>query len=198
MSEFAAFFKIGLSHILDVGAYDHVLFIVALCLQHTWQSWKPVAAMVTGFTLGHSVTLALATLHIVSIPSSLVESLIPITIVLASSQAIAVSGSAQQSKNSFYIPFARFFLATLFGLVHGLGFSGYLLALLGDHTSIVIPLLAFNLGVELAQLVVVVLSLSLWGFFMLIWRVKRRSIVLVVGGVIIGMAISMLQKSWPF
>lgn len=198
MSEFSAFFRIGIGHILDPTAYDHLLFIVALCLRHTWQSWKPVAAMVTGFTLGHSLTLALATLRILAIPSSLVEFLIPVTIAFTAALAVATSSERNlQSRNSFFIPIPQFILAMVFGLIHGVGFSEYLKALLGSQSSIIIPLVAFNIGVEVAQLGIVAAMLLLWGFMLAILRVKRRTLILVAGGIVLGIAITLIHKTWP-
>ncbi|MEL7006676.1 MAG: HupE/UreJ family protein, partial [Bacteroidota bacterium] len=146
MSEFSLYYSLGLDHILDVNGYDHILFVIALSSLYQLKQWRPVLVMVTSFTLGHSVTLALATLKLITIDSALVEFLIPVTILITSiSNLIAKGGKDKAGINAIY--------AGVFGLIHGMGFSNYLRGLLGEEESILLPLFAFNIGLEVGQII---------------------------------------------
>ena len=155
MSEFSAFLQLGFGHISDLQAYDHLLFIITLCAVYQWKEWKKLLVLVTAFTIGHSVTLALSALDLVRLPSNLVETLIPITILLTAFHNIwkkQPTGSTFSTSVS-----ANYFIALFFGLIHGLGFANYFRSLFGEMGSITQPLLAFNIGLELGQLMIVVL-----------------------------------------
>ncbi|NLR90627.1 MULTISPECIES: HupE/UreJ family protein [Flammeovirga] len=160
MSEFWLYLQLGLEHITDVKGYDHILFILALVATFSTRDLKKVIWLVTAFTLGHSITLALSTLDIVNIDADLIETLIPVTIII-----VCISNlfnSVDHKNRPHYldkrIPFRRYYIeASVFGLIHGLGFSNYLKSLLGSGENIVEPLLAFNLGLELGQIVIVLI-----------------------------------------
>jgi hypothetical protein len=137
------YFPIGFDHIVSLAGFDHLLFIVVLCASYAWREWRQVLVLLTGFTLGHSLTLALTALHLVVFPQQWVELLIPVTILATSLTNVALPKPAKIGR--------PFVLATLFGLVHGCGFAGYFAMMLGDEQSIVVPLLAFNLGLEAGQ-----------------------------------------------
>lgn len=158
MSSFAIYFQLGLEHILDFNGYDHILFIIALCAVFYWRHWKRVLILVTAFTLGHSITLALATLNIISFPSEIIELLIPVTIFIT-----ALSNIIRKKSHFSWL---NYFYAAFFGLIHGLGFSNFLQNLLGREASIADKLFAFNLGLEIGQLVIVAI------FFLLSWLVN--------------------------
>lgn len=146
MSLFETYLKLGFQHIIDLNAYDHIVFVLVLCAGYSLNQFKKVLILVTAFTLGHSITLALSTLKIISIPSEIIEFLIPATIlVTAVSNVLPLKSS---NKRFIYV------LTLFFGLIHGLGFSNYLKALLGRESNIFTPLLAFNVGLELGQLVI--------------------------------------------
>ncbi len=149
---FSTYLQLGFDHILDLKAYDHILFVLTLCAIYAASQWKNVLILVTAFTIGHTVTLALSTLGIVSINGELVEFLIPLTIILTAIYNFFKVRAENQKIVMHYL------LAAFFGLIHGLGFSNYLKALLGGEDSIVTPLLAFNLGVEGGQIVIVMLT----------------------------------------
>ncbi len=165
MSIFELYFTLGWQHISDINAYDHILFIVALCACFQLKDWKQVAGLVTAFTIGHSITLALSTLNYVLIPSDLIEFLIPITIfITAIANLIGDWMAHRRMQNHDHVtvgaPLKRQYgFALFFGLIHGLGFSNYLKSLLGAENSIVQPLLAFNLGLEVGQLLIVLILL---------------------------------------
>jgi hypothetical protein len=195
MSEFQAYLQLGFEHITDSQGYDHILFIMALCTVYTLVDWKKVIILVTAFTLGHSVTLALATLGFVSMNPDLIELLIPITIVITA----AINFSYKEKKSSFRQPSSgvngRYLLALLFGLIHGLGFSNYLRALLGKEADIVTPLLGFNIGLELGQLIIVFIVLTIAFVLIELLRVTRLSWVHILSGIIAGMALSLIIQN---
>ena len=148
MNELLSFAQLGVRHILDVEALDHVLFLVALAAIYRFRDLRDVLWVVTAFTVGHSITLGLAVTGALEIPSSLVEFLIPVTIVITGAENVLVSDRTRAPWGGRYRPI----FAGVFGLVHGAGFAAYLKALFVEHVAI--PLLGFNLGIEAGQLVV--------------------------------------------
>ena len=190
MSEFSLYFGLGRDHILDyVNGYDHILFVLALCAIYLVRDWKKILILVTAFTIGHSITLALATLNIISVNSDFIEFLIPLTIFITSfSNLFRKEGSINNSKVQINYVFALFF-----GLIHGLGFSNFLRSLLGKESQIVSPLLAFNLGLELGQIIVVTLFLAISYLFVDLMKISRRDLKLVLSSAIAGIALVLLK-----
>ena len=197
MSVFTTYLQLGFLHICSWQATDHLTFLLALCAPYVLADWRRVVVLVTGFTVGHSITLALATLGIVGVNAPVVEVLIPITIILTALVDLKRVGPvlARQPIRSVSVIWAMpNALAVVFGLIHGLGFSNYLRMLLGTQSRPVVELLAFNLGVELGQLVIVSLIL-LSGFVMLRGvGVARRDWVLVTSGAALGIAMLLLLQ----
>ncbi|MBS1488122.1 MAG: HupE/UreJ family protein [Bacteroidetes bacterium] len=190
MGEFSIYFVLGREHILDyANGYDHILFVVVLCALYTWSDWKRVLVLVTAFTIGHSITLALATLGVISVNSNLIEFLIPLTIfVTALSNIFKKENLASQPKIQINYLFALFF-----GLIHGMGFSNYLRALLGKSSSILSPLLAFNLGLEFGQIIVVTLFLTI-SYILVKWlKVSQRDWKMVISSAIAGIALILMK-----
>ena len=148
MSELLSFAQLGVRHILDVEALDHVLFVVALAAIYRFRDLRDVLWVVTAFTVGHSITLALAVTGALELSAPLVEFLIPVTIVITGVENLLVSDRTRAPWGGRYRPM----FAGVFGLVHGAGFAAYLKALFVEHVTI--PLLGFNLGIEAGQLVV--------------------------------------------
>ncbi len=149
------YLELGLQHITDLQGYDHILFIICLCAVYSFTNWKKILILITAFTLGHSITLALATLKLVSVSADVVEFIIPLTIFIT-----AISNFFQRSnKFSVSLHITKYIIALVFGLIHGLGFSNYLRMLLGNQENILNPLFAFNIGVELGQMAIVVVIL---------------------------------------
>ncbi len=183
-SEFIVYLRLGFDHIADLGAYDHILFIVALSAGYGVADWKQLLVLVTAFTVGHSVTLALATLRLISISSALVEILIPLTIlVTACYNAVEARGSRDVSGPGRRTHQMKYALALGFGLLHGLGFSTFLRAVLGEEESIALPLFSFNVGLEVGQIgILSVVLLSTFGVIQWV-RVKRTSWVFMLSGV---------------
>lgn len=166
MQDFNLYFELGWQHILDWQGYDHILFVMVLCGTYSLSEWKKVLILVTAFTLGHSVTLALSALDVLTVDAGLIEFLIPVTILITAASNIFQKRRAKKESTFKYL------LALFFGLIHGMGFSNYLKALLGKSTNIVAELFAFNVGLEFGQILIVLATLTL--SFFLIWVVKVR------------------------
>ncbi|SEW54801.1 HupE/UreJ family protein [Chitinophaga arvensicola] len=162
------YFELGWQHIINWDAYDHILFVIALSAIYLLRDWKKVLVLVTAFTVGHSITLALSVLHIIRIPAALIEFLIPVTICVTALSNIIRKDEAPQNLQLNY------FYALFFGLIHGLGFSNYLKSLLGSQANIVKPLLGFNLGLEFGQIIIVMCILLISTWIVQFGRVKRR------------------------
>ncbi|MBL0741596.1 HupE/UreJ family protein [Chryseolinea lacunae] len=190
MTEFQVYFMLGKDHILDyANGYDHILFIVALCALYITRDWKQILILVTAFTVGHSITLGLSTLHIVNVKADLIEFLIPLTIFITAVSNLFknennLSGGAMQM---------NYFYALFFGLVHGLGFSNYLRSILGKHENIFTPLLAFNLGLEFGQIIIVVLFMSVCFILVDLFNVNRRDWKMVISSAVAGIALILMK-----
>ncbi|MDQ3395573.1 MAG: HupE/UreJ family protein [Bacteroidota bacterium] len=165
---FGIYFQLGLEHILDKDGYDHILFIIVLCVSFSLQDWKQVLLLITAFTIGHSLTLALSTFEIVRIKSEVIEFLIPVTILITA--VINVSKFNNNKAQSYWLGYVS---ALFFGLIHGLGFSNYLKAILGRGSSILKQLVAFNLGIEAGQIIVVLVFLCLSYLFIIKLKVNK-------------------------
>jgi hypothetical protein len=148
MSELATYIQLGFRHIVDVEAMDHILFLVALAAIYRARDVRNVLWVITAFTVGHSITLALAVTGALRLPSSLIEFLIPITIVATGIENLVVSARQRSARQGWYRPA----FAGVFGLVHGAGFANYLSSLF--VTSVALPLFGFNVGIEIGQIVV--------------------------------------------
>lgn len=192
MSEFWVYFQIGLHHVLDIQAYDHVLFLMALVLPFTFKDWKKIILSVTLFTLGHTTALIFSVYQIVIVRASYVEFLIPITILLT---AIYNLGNLGKSHKKGKINWT-FLITLFFGVIHGLGFSNYFNSLLGGSSSSkLVPLLEFALGIEAAQLAVVVTVLILAYSIQTLFKYTRRDWILVGSAFIIGLVLPMIIES---
>ena len=197
MTSFEAYLRLGFAHITDLAGYDHILFVIALCAVYGLRDWRRVLVLVTAFTVGHSITLALATLRLFTYRTDVIEWLIPITILVTAVTNLAASGKSDAAVPGRY-PYARYGLALLFGLIHGLGFSNFLRSMLGREASILQPLLAFNLGLELGQLLIVAAILAVAFACTRLLGVARRDWNLVVSGAVAGVALTLIQSTWIF
>ncbi len=148
MSELLAFVQLGFGHITDLGALDHTLFLLALAAIYRGREWRASVWVVSAFTVGHSITLALAVTGAVTLPTPLIEFLIPVTIVATAVENLLVRDRVRVPVGGRYRPV----FAGVFGLVHGAGFANYLRELFTG--SIALPLFGFNLGIELGQLTI--------------------------------------------
>ena len=192
MEDFGFYLREGFYHITDWKGYDHILFIMALCLPYIAKDWKKVLVLVTAFTVGHSVTLALSVFDAILISSKWIEFLIPVTILLTS------LGNLLQKKETANQPKLRYIAALLFGCIHGLGFSNYLKSMLGKSESIVTQLLAFNAGLEFGQLLIVVVVMLLAFLCIQVFNILRREWTLFVTGGIAALSIVMALERLPF
>jgi len=194
MHPFEFYLKLGFEHISNLAGYDHILFLVALCAIYKIHQWKNILVLVTAFTIGHSVTLALVSLDIFTIPSSIIKFLIPTTIFITALHNVIGVKLKEQSKKM-----GRNYIMTLFfGFIHGMDFSNYFKALLMDDSSILVPLLGFNLGIELGQLLVVFFIVGIAFLFLNIIGAKHRDWNVFISGAAAGMSLlSMLEnKFW--
>jgi hypothetical protein len=192
MSEFHLYFGLGKDHILDyVNGYDHIVFVVALCALYLTREWKQILILVTAFTVGHSITLALSTLRIISVKVELIEFLIPLTIFIT-----AVSNLFKNENNlTGKTVQINYFFAGFFGLIHGLGFSSYLRTILGKSENIVTPLLAFNLGLELGQLIIVAIFMAAAFILVDLFGMNRRDWKMVISSAVAGIALVLMREN---
>ncbi|GJM33415.1 MAG: hypothetical protein DHS20C18_24160 [Saprospiraceae bacterium] len=187
-SAFHVYLDLGFEHILDPSAYDHILFVVALCAIYQLIQWRRVAILVTAFTLGHSVTLALAAFNVVTLPANWIEFLVPVTIFLTALYNVIYFRQESSQKVQ-----ANYILALIFGLIHGMAFSNFFRSSLfpGQENELITQLLAFNIGVELGQLIIVaaILFTSFLAFNVL--KIRQRDWNLFISGMAAGPALIM-------
>jgi hypothetical protein len=189
MNSFQLYFKLGLQHILDIQGLDHILFVLALCAVYVARDWRKILILVTAFTIGHSLTLALATFNVIQIRSDVIEFLIPVTIALT-----ALATLFKPKPNTGKGIQLNYIFAVFFGLIHGLGFSNYLKELLGKETSIWQPLLAFNIGLEVGQIIIVAAFLLATSLINLA-GVNRKEWTLVVSAFVLGIACMLMLET---
>jgi hypothetical protein len=187
MNDLGIFLHLGFKHIISWGAWDHILFVLVLTLRYHYSDWKKLLVLITAFTIGHSITLALSTLHWINFPSASIELLIPITILLTGISNFWVKSFDFKSKYPLI-----YFLALFFGLIHGLGFSNYLKSVLGMEQSILAPLFTFNAGLELGQLLIVGLILIISFIFVSLIKVKRVHYLQIGSAIAIAFSLNMV------
>ena len=191
MNDVAFYFETGWHHIISWSALDHILFIIALSAIYLAQNWKQVLVLVTAFTIGHSLTLALSVYDIIRINEKWVEFLIPCTIV--------ATGVFNFMVKDFKIRSLRinYFSALFFGLIHGMGFANTIRFMLAKDQHIALPLVSFNIGLEAGQIVVVTFILSI--SFLLINKLKlnRKWWVWALSGIAMLIALNMMVGRWP-
>lgn len=192
-SVFQTYLQLGFSHISDLEGYDHILFIIALCAIYRLREWKNVALLATAFTIGHSITLALAVLGILPVNTAWIEFLIPVTIALTAIYNVVAHRKAESNQIWDRTMKANYGFAALFGLIHGMGFSNFLRSSLmpGQEDQLVAQLLAFNIGVELGQLAIVAVVLILSAVALQLVRVQQREWNLFISGSAFGLALVM-------
>jgi hydrogenase/urease accessory protein HupE len=192
MQDFWLYFELGREHIADLKGYDHILFVTALCLRYEIQDWKKILILVTAFTIGHSITLALSVLNFINVSTKWIEFLIPVTIVITALVNVFQKNTQQKGRVSVI-----YFLALFFGLIHGLGFSNYLKSLLGKETNIISQLLAFNIGLEVGQLLIVAAVLLVSVICIRLLKIQQKDYLLFASGAIFGIALLMTFERFP-
>lgn len=192
MSEFWIYFNTGLRHVLDINAYDHVLFLIALTIPYAFKDWQRVLLLVTLFTVGHTMALLLSVYGFVQIKVNLVEFLIPITILITAVFHLFTAGKNSKKESISFIAVVTLF----FGIIHGLGFSNYFNTILpGNASAKLLPLLEFALGIEAAQVIVVLIVLILSYIVQTVFRFSKRDWTLVMSAFVIGVVIPMVIES---
>lgn len=197
MSDFWIYFNIGLKHVLDINAYDHVLFLLALTVPYDAKAWKRILILVSLFTLGHTFSLFLAVFGIVKINPTFIEFLIPITILITAIFNIYSTGKSAKKDNMTFIGFVTLF----FGIIHGLGFSNYFNSILsGSATDKLLPMFEFALGIEAAQIIIVIATLILAFIFQTLFKFSKRDWIVSVSAFIIGVVTPMILRSeiWQY
>jgi hypothetical protein len=169
MDELFLYLRLGFKHIIDLGGIDHILFVLALTLRYIWSDWKKILILVTAFTIGHSLTLGLSTLSLIDIPVNWIEFLIPLTILITAISNFWVQDFEFKQRYS-----AHYGMALFFGLIHGVGFSNYLKSLLGKEDSLLGPLFSFNIGLEIGQILIVMVILALSYGILGILKIPRK------------------------
>ena len=193
MNDFKLYLEIGFQHIANLRGIDHILFVLALTIRFQFDDWRKVFILVTAFTIGHSITLALSVFNLVNYSAKWIEFLIPLTILITAFSNLFIKKFVFKSKFPLI-----YFLALFFGLVHGLGFSNYLKSLLGKDQSIISQLLAFNIGLELGQLMIVFFILLISFIFVTIIKINRREFLLFISAAIFALALNMALERIPF
>ncbi len=192
LTTFGLYLSLGFDHISDLAGYDHILFLTALCAVYSLKDWKKVLILVTAFTAGHTLSLALATINLVPVPGELIEFLIPVTIFITGLWNVIHSGDRTAASHR-----VKYLTAIFFGLIHGLGFSNYLRSLLGMEEGILAALFSFNVGLEIGQLMIVVIVLLISFFLVDILGMKRRDWNLLLSGAAMGVSLILCIERWP-
>jgi hypothetical protein len=192
MQDFLFYLKLGWAHIISLDALDHQLFVLALIAIYTFKEWKKLLILVTAFTIGHSITLALSILDIVRLPSDWIEFLIPLTIVLTALGNILTKNKKQKQDKTHY------YLALFFGLIHGLGFANTARVMIAKSQSIAVPLLGFNIGLELGQIVIVFAILILLFILLNLFKVNKKDWILFVSSGVFALSLKMTLERIPF
>ncbi|MDO6676565.1 HupE/UreJ family protein [Tenacibaculum sp. 1_MG-2023] len=187
MNDFIFYFKMGLFHVLDFKAYDHILFLIVLAVVYQFKQWTKVLWLITLFTIGHSITLALSAYGILNVRADLIEFLIPLTIFITGLMNVLTAKKASVGKEN-----QNLFFALFFGLIHGLGFSNYFKIMIGKTSDKFLPLLEFALGVEVAQIIIVLGILLIGALVQSIFSVNRRDWILIMSSIVIGFALQMM------
>lgn len=194
MSDFWFYIKLGFEHVLDLGAYDHILFLAALAIPYTFKSWKKVVILATIFTVTHCISLALSAYSLVRVDIALIEFLIPVTIALTALFNIYRIVKEEHTTGVYFTGLATAF----FGLVHGFGFSNYFNMLMAEEESKLAPLLGFATGIELSQVAIILAVLLVAYVIQEAIGLKKRHFILFTSVLIVLVTIPMLIETFPF
>jgi len=192
MNAFSFYFPMGWEHIISVDALDHQLFIIALAALYTWSDWRKVLVLVTAFTIGHSVTLLLSVLDWIRLDSKWVEFLIPLTIMITAALNLFQHNQKKTTSISTYG------LALFFGFIHGMGFANSIRFMLAQDQQIGWGLFGFNVGLEVGQMLVVVLLLCINHFVTFIAKLPAHKWNFIVSSLVLGIAFGITMNRYPF
>lgn len=189
MSEFYTYFQVGLHHVLDYKAYDHILFLIALIASLSFRDWRKVLILVTIFTIGHTLSLFLSVFNVVAVDATFIEFLIPLTILFTAIYNIIFIKKSIKNNQITIIDLVTLF----FGIIHGLGFSNYIKSILiGTKSEKILPLSEFALGIEAAQIIVVFTVLLLGYIAQTVFKTNKRDWILVTSSIIIGIVLPII------
>jgi hypothetical protein len=189
MSEFWIYLQLGLTHVLDFKSYDHMLFLAALTVPYTFKDWKKLLLLVSIFTLGHTTALLLSVYEVLTIKTEIVEFLIPVTILITALYTLFTAGKPDKLDKAG----ATVLITAFFGVIHGHGFANDFNAILGGKASDkLLPLLEFALGIEFAQVVVILIVLILAYIAQAFFRFSKRDWALVMSAFVVGVVLPMI------
>ena len=194
MGNFWFYLQMGLDHVLDLSAYDHILFLSALVLPFTFKDWKKVLLLATVFTVAHCLSLALSVYGLATLDVALIEFLIPITILFTALYNLWYAIKSLKNNNSGLHLIATAF----FGLIHGFGFSNYFKMLMAEEEEKLISLLGFATGIELSQVFIIICILLLSYLLLSVAKIKAQLFIGVASIVIIAVVIPMLVETFPW
>ncbi|MFN6945963.1 MAG: HupE/UreJ family protein [Cytophagaceae bacterium] len=190
--EFADYLELGWDHIIDIKAYDHLLFVMTLCAVFTHQEWRKILVIVTAFTIGHSLTLALSSLNYFMLDDDLIELLVPMTILFTALANVVRKKSKHLERTFDKRVIVNYAIALFFGLIHGLGFANNFKFLLGEDNSIAKQLFAFNTGLEIGQIAIVLFFMTLLFLLTRLFNLKHREWTVFVSGAGAGLSLMMI------
>lgn len=192
MQDFLFYLKLGWEHIISLDALDHQLFVLVLVAVFGLKDWKKILWLVTAFTIGHSITLAMSVLDLLRVPGTWVEFLIPVTIFITATDNILMRN---RPKNLMQM---NYYLALFFGLIHGMGFANTARVMMSEEQNIFWPLLGFNIGLELGQIVVVAIILAVLFILVDFFKVSRKDWMMFVSSAVFALSLQMLLERIPF
>jgi len=193
MQEFWFYIQLGFNHVLDISAYDHVLFLAALAIPFSFKTWKKVLLLATIFTIAHCLSLTASVYELKTISASLIEFLIPITIILTALYNIYAAYFKKINQNFAF----HMIITAFFGGIHGFGFSSYFKMLMTNENEKLIPLLGFATGIEASQSIIILIILLFIYFSKSIFQIKQYIIVIIISVLIIGITLPLLVKAYP-
>lgn len=192
MQDFILYLKLGWEHIISLDALDHQLFVLVLMAIYVFKDWKKILWVVTAFTIGHSITLALSVFDIVRAPAKWVEFLIPLTIVITAFDNILMRNRPNNLMKM------NFYLALFFGLIHGMGFANTARMMIANEQHIFLPLLGFNIGLELGQIAVVAAILIIQFILLNLSKVNRKDWIMFISSGVFALSLKMTLERIPF
>mgnify|MGYP003517961776 FL=1 len=192
MNDFLFYLNLGWEHIISLDALDHQLFVLVLVAVFVMKDWKDILWIITAFTIGHSITLALSVFDIVRAPAKWVEFLIPLTIVITAFDNILMRNRPNNLMKM------NFYLALFFGLIHGMGFANTARMMIANEQHIFLPLLGFNIGLELGQIAVVAAILIIQFILLNLFKVNRKDWIMFISSGVFALSLKMTLERIPF
>lgn len=192
MNDFLFYLNLGWEHIISLDALDHQLFVLVLVAVFVMKDWKDILWIITAFTIGHSITLALSVFDIVRAPAKWVELLIPLTIVITAFDNILMRNRPNNLMKM------NFYLALFFGLIHGMGFANTARMMIANEQHIFLPLLGFNIGLELGQIAVVAAILIIQFILLNLFKVNRKDWIMFISSGVFALSLKMTLERIPF